>query len=121
MKNLNLLIVEGNLREENQGFIDGGIKTHTESLKDSISHFTENLDIDVAIFLLSLIISPRLFSLKSFSDFLTNSLGAKPNLLDSDITSVTLSGFLRYSTKSKLILFSLRSDTASLLFPHLGL
>ena len=48
MKNLNLLIVEGNLREENQGFIDGGIKTHTESLKDSISHFTKNLDIDVA-------------------------------------------------------------------------
>ena len=43
-----ILVVEGNLREENQGFIDGGIKTHTESLKDSISHFTENLDIDVA-------------------------------------------------------------------------
>ena len=42
-----ILIVEGNLREENQSFIDGGIKTHTESLKDSISFFTNNLNIDV--------------------------------------------------------------------------
>ena len=32
MDNLNILIVEGNLREENQSFTDGGIKTHTESL-----------------------------------------------------------------------------------------
>ena len=36
-----ILVVEGNLQEENQGFKDGGIKTHTESLKDSISHFTD--------------------------------------------------------------------------------
>tara|TARA_B100000945_G_scaffold273442_2_gene236365 strand:- start:763 stop:1551 length:789 start_codon:yes stop_codon:yes gene_type:complete len=42
-----ILIVEGNLREENQSFTNGGIKTHTESLKDSISFFTNNLDIDV--------------------------------------------------------------------------
>ena len=41
-----ILIVEGNLREENQSFTDGGIKTHTESLKDSISYFTKNLEID---------------------------------------------------------------------------
>ena len=42
-----ILIVEGNLREENQSFTDGGIKTHTESLKDSISYFTDQLEIDV--------------------------------------------------------------------------
>ena len=42
-----ILIVEGNLKEENQSFADGGIKTHTESLKDSISHFTNQLEIDV--------------------------------------------------------------------------
>ena len=42
-----ILIVEGNLREENQSFTDGGIKTHTESLKDSISYYTNNLEIDV--------------------------------------------------------------------------
>ena len=48
MINLNILIVEGNLREENQSFTDGGIKTHTESLIDSISYFTKDIEIDVA-------------------------------------------------------------------------
>ena len=43
-----ILIVEGNLREENQSFTDGGIKTHTESLKDSISYYTNDLEINVA-------------------------------------------------------------------------
>ena len=42
-----ILIVEGNLKDENQSFTNGGIKTHTESLKDSISYFTNKLDIDV--------------------------------------------------------------------------
>jgi GMP synthase (glutamine-hydrolysing) len=42
-----ILLVEGNLREENQSFTDGGIKTHTESLKDSISFFTNTLELDV--------------------------------------------------------------------------
>ena len=43
-----ILIVEGNLKEENQQFTNVGIKTHTESLKDSISYFTTDLKIDVA-------------------------------------------------------------------------
>ncbi len=43
-----ILIVEGNLKEENQQFTNAGIQTHTESLKDSISYFTDNLEIDVA-------------------------------------------------------------------------
>ena len=42
-----ILIVEGNLREENKSFTAGGIKTHTESLKDSISYFTDKLEIDI--------------------------------------------------------------------------
>ena len=42
-----ILIVEGNLKEENQSFSAGGIKTHTESFKDSISYFTNKLIIDV--------------------------------------------------------------------------
>ena len=33
-----ILIVEGNLREENKSFSENGIQTHTESLKDSLSH-----------------------------------------------------------------------------------
>ena len=42
-----ILIVEGNLREENQSFTEVGIKTHTESLRDSIDYFTKKLEIDV--------------------------------------------------------------------------
>ncbi|MDC0350799.1 homoserine O-succinyltransferase [Candidatus Pelagibacter sp.] len=41
-----ILLVEGNLREANQEFTDNGIKTHTESLKESIDYFTNNLEID---------------------------------------------------------------------------
>ena len=43
-----ILIVEGNLKEENQQFTNAGIQTHTESLKDSIAYFTKNLEIDIA-------------------------------------------------------------------------
>ena len=42
-----ILIVEGNLREENRSFSEAGIQTHTESLKDSLACFTKNLEIDV--------------------------------------------------------------------------
>ena len=42
-----ILIVEGNLKEENQNFSSSGIQTHTQSLKDSLACFTNNLDIDV--------------------------------------------------------------------------
>ena len=41
-----ILLVEGNLREVNQEFTDNGIKTHTESLKESIDYFTNKLEID---------------------------------------------------------------------------
>ena len=42
-----ILIVEGNLREENQHFSSAGIQTHTESLRDSLSFFTKDLNTDV--------------------------------------------------------------------------
>jgi len=41
-----ILLVEGNLREANQEFTDNGIKTHTESLRESIDYFTKDLLID---------------------------------------------------------------------------
>jgi len=47
MKNLNLLIVEGNLPKENNNFKDSGIQTHAESLKESISYYTKDLNIEV--------------------------------------------------------------------------
>ena len=42
-----LLIVEGNLREENISFSEVGIQTHTESLKDSLNYYTKELKFDV--------------------------------------------------------------------------
>ena len=43
----NILIVEGNLREETHSFSEVGIQTHTESLKDSLNYFTNELTFDV--------------------------------------------------------------------------
>ena len=42
-----LLIVEGNLSEENNKFSAEGIQTHTESLKDSLNYYTKDLQFDV--------------------------------------------------------------------------
>ena len=42
-----ILIVEGNPREENKDFLTAGIQTHTESLKHSLSFFTDKLKSDV--------------------------------------------------------------------------
>ena len=47
MNNLNILVVEGNSREENQSFSKVGIKTHTESLKESLNYYVDNLSLDV--------------------------------------------------------------------------
>ncbi len=47
MKNLNLLVVEGNLQKENANFKESGIQTHTESLKESLSYYTKDLNIEV--------------------------------------------------------------------------
>ena len=38
-----ILIVEGNTREENNEFTEVGIKTHTESLIDSIDFYKKKL------------------------------------------------------------------------------
>ena len=42
-----LLIVEGNLKEENQSFSKVGIQTHTQSLQDSLNYYTKDLQFDV--------------------------------------------------------------------------
>ena len=47
MKYLNLLVVEGNIQEENDTFKLNGIPTHAESLKESLSYYTNDLSIDV--------------------------------------------------------------------------
>ena len=47
MKNLNILVCEGNTPEEGKIFQNAGIPTHTESLKESLSYYNKNLNIDV--------------------------------------------------------------------------
>ena len=47
MKNLNILICEGNTPDEGKTFQDVGIPTHTESLKESLTYFNQNLKIEV--------------------------------------------------------------------------
>jgi GMP synthase (glutamine-hydrolysing) len=47
MRDLNILICEGNTPEEGRVFQDVGIPTHTESLKESLAYYNQNLKIDV--------------------------------------------------------------------------
>jgi GMP synthase (glutamine-hydrolysing) len=47
MKNLNILVCEGNTPEEGKIFQDAGIPTHTESLKESLAYYNKDLKIDV--------------------------------------------------------------------------
>jgi GMP synthase (glutamine-hydrolysing) len=47
MRDLNILICEGNTPEEGKVFQDVGIPTHTESLKESLAYYNQNLKIDV--------------------------------------------------------------------------
>ena len=42
-----LLIVEGNKKNDNQRLLDFGIETHAESLKNTISNYTNHLEFDV--------------------------------------------------------------------------
>ncbi len=42
-----ILIVEGNLKEENQNFSNAGIQTHTESLIESLEFFSRELKFDI--------------------------------------------------------------------------
>ena len=47
MTNLNILIVEGNPKDENENFLNEGIQTHTQSLKESLNYFSKKLSFDV--------------------------------------------------------------------------
>ena len=47
MKELEILICEGNTPHEGKAFQEVGIPTHTESLKESLAYYNKNLKIDV--------------------------------------------------------------------------
>ena len=62
-----ILIVEGNLKEENQSFTSGGIKTHTESLIESIGYFTKKIEIEVVNPSSDININEKVQQLKKYS------------------------------------------------------
>ncbi len=47
MKNINLLVVEGNIQKENDNFRKYGIQTHADSVKYSLEYYSKNLNVDV--------------------------------------------------------------------------
>ena len=47
MRDLNILICEGNSPQEGKTFQNVGIPTHTESLNESLAYYNQNLKIDV--------------------------------------------------------------------------
>ena len=47
MRDYKILIVEGNLKEENLSFSEVGIPTHTDSLKESLNYYNKDLSYDV--------------------------------------------------------------------------
>jgi len=47
MKNINLLVVEGNIQKENDNFRKYGIQTHADSVKYSLEYYSKDLNVDV--------------------------------------------------------------------------
>ena len=66
MKTLNILVCEGNTPEEGKKFKDVGIATHTESLKESLTYFRKDLNIEVLNPCLELDIDKIVPNLKKF-------------------------------------------------------
>ena len=66
MKNLNILICEGNTPQEGKNFKKVGIPTHTESLRESLSYYNKDLNIKVINPCLELDINESVPNLKNF-------------------------------------------------------
>jgi GMP synthase (glutamine-hydrolysing) len=67
MKELNILICEGNTPEEGKVFKNVGIPTHTESLKESLAYYNKNLKIDILNPCLELDLNKILPELKKYN------------------------------------------------------
>ena len=83
MKNLNLLVCEGNTPEEGKVFQDVGIPTHTESLKESLSFYNKDLNIDVLNPCLELNLKKIIPNLKKYDGLIWG--GSSLNIYDDTI------------------------------------
>ena len=66
MRDLNILICEGNTPEEGRIFQNAGIPTHTESLKESLAYYNKNLNLDILNPCLKLELNQVIPKLKSY-------------------------------------------------------
>ena len=66
MRDLNILICEGNSPQEGKTFQNVGIPTHTESLNESLAYYNQNLKIDVLNPCLELNINEIIPKLKNY-------------------------------------------------------
>ena len=83
MKNLNILICEGNTPQEGKIFQDVGIPTHTESLKESLFYYNKNLDIEVLNPCLELDLNTIIPKLKKYDGLIWG--GSSLNIYDDTI------------------------------------
>ena len=83
MKNLNILICEGNTPQEGKIFQDVGIPTHTESLKESLFYYNKNLDIEVLNPCLELDLNTIIPKLKKYNGLIWG--GSSLNIYDDTI------------------------------------
>ena len=83
MKNLNILICEGNTPQEGKIFQDVGIPTHTESLKESLFYYNKNIDIEVLNPCLELDLNTIIPKLKKYDGLIWG--GSSLNIYDDTI------------------------------------
>ncbi len=98
MKNLNILICEGNTPEEGKVFKEVGIPTHTESLKESLSFYNKNLNIDVLNPCLELDLKKIIPNLKKYDGLIWG--GSSLNIYDDTIEIRRQISFMKECFKS---------------------
>ena len=102
MKNLNLLIVEGNIQEENDNFKKKGIPNHAESLKESLSYYSSDLNIDVFNPCSELSFDKVLANIKKYDGFIAIGCIIKGETANFDlISSAITNGIMKISTNKK--------------------
>jgi GMP synthase (glutamine-hydrolysing) len=98
MKTLNILVCEGNTPEEGKVFEDVGIPTHTESLKESLNFYNNNLNIDVLNPCLELNLNMIIPNLKKYDGLIWG--GSSLNIYNNTIEIRRQISFMKECLKS---------------------
>ena len=98
MKTLNILVCEGNTPEEGKVFKDVGIPTHTESLKESLNFYNNDLNIDVLNPCLELNLNMIIPNLKKYDGLIWG--GSSLNIYNNTIEIRRQISFMKECLKS---------------------